>query len=67
MVQHHPDIEAFRQAIHEISLGIHGGWSQSGVNEASVRQAVVLRVLHAAYSLLLQDSPFVWMHAQEKH
>ena len=48
MAQHQPDREAFRRAIHEIALGIHGGWIKSKANEAAVRQAIVLRLLQAA-------------------
>lgn len=48
MAQHQPDRDMFRQAIHDIALGIHKNWIQSGVNEAAVRQAIILRLLQAA-------------------
>ncbi len=48
MAQHQPDREAFHQAMVDISLGIHKNWIQSAVNEAAVRQAIILRLLQAA-------------------
>lgn len=48
MAQPQPDREAFRQAVQEIAQGIFKNWPRSEINEAAVRQVMILRLLQAA-------------------
>ena len=43
-----PSLESFRETVRSIASGIYENWNSPNLNEAAVRQVVVLRLLQAA-------------------